>query len=78
MANPHAQRRDIARRLQQRLLTDRRAALGVAMLHPADQAGQAALESWGWQNMREIVGLPGPVAPCVLILPPGGPSRAGR
>lgn len=78
VANPHAQRRDIAHRLQQRLLTDRRAALGVAMLHPADQAGQAALESWGWQNMGEIVGLPGPVAPCVLILPLGGPSRAGR
>ncbi|MGW1025104.1 STAS domain-containing protein [Streptomyces sp. NPDC002577] len=78
VAHPHAQDRDIAHRLQQRLLTDRHAALGVALLHPADQAGQAAFESWGWQNMGEIVGLPGPVAPCVLILRLGGPSPAGR
>ncbi|MFF7351506.1 MULTISPECIES: STAS domain-containing protein [Streptomyces] len=78
VAHPHAQRRDIARRLQQRLLADRRAALGVALLHPADQAGQVAFESWDWQNMGEIVGLPGPVAPCLLILPLEGPSPAGR
>ncbi|MFH8366080.1 STAS domain-containing protein [Streptomyces sp. NPDC018031] len=78
VAHPHAQRRDIARRLQQRLLTDRRAALGVVLLHPADQTGQATFESWGWQNMGEVVGLPGPVAPCVLILPREGPTRAGR
>ncbi|MFJ9868445.1 STAS domain-containing protein [Streptomyces sp. NPDC101165] len=78
VANPHAQRRDIGRRLQQRLLTDRRTALGVALLHPADQAGQAAFESWDWQNMGEIVGLPGPVTPCVLILPLEEPSPAGR
>ncbi|MDF3140104.1 MULTISPECIES: STAS domain-containing protein [unclassified Streptomyces] len=69
VAHPHAQHRDIARRLQQRLLTDRRAVLGVALLHPFDQAGQAAFESWGWQNFGEIIGLPGPVAPCVLVLP---------
>ncbi|MFE9022222.1 STAS domain-containing protein [Streptomyces sp. NPDC007808] len=78
VAQPHAQRRDIARRLQQRLLTDRHTALGVALLHPADQAGQTAFESWGWQNMGEVVGLPGPVAPCVLILPVESPAPAGR
>lgn len=78
VTHPHAQRRDIARRLQQRLLTDRHTALGVALLHPADQAGRAAFESWGWQNMGEVVGLPGPVAPCVLILPLESPSPAGR
>lgn len=78
VAHPHAQRRDIARRLQQRLLTDRHTALGVVLLHPADRAGHAAFESWGWQNMGEVVGLPGPVAPCVLILPLEGPSPADR
>jgi anti-anti-sigma factor len=78
VAHPHAQHRDIAHRLQQRLLADRHATLGVALLHPADRAGQAAFESWGWQNMGEIVGLPGPVAPCVLTLPLEGPSLAGR
>ncbi|MGW1953985.1 STAS domain-containing protein [Streptomyces sp. NPDC001920] len=78
VAHPHAQRRDIARRLQQRLLTDRHTTLGVALLHPADQAGHAAFESWGWQNMGEVVGLPGPVAPRVLILPVESRSPAGR
>lgn len=78
VARPHAQRRDIARRLQQRLLTDRHTALGVALLHPADQAGQAAFESWGWQNMGQVVGLSGPIAPCVLTLPLESPSPAGR
>jgi hypothetical protein len=70
--------RDIARRLQQRLLTDRHIALGVALLHPADQAGHAAFESWGWQNMGQFVGLPGPVAPCVLTLLLESPSLAGQ
>ncbi|MEV6941141.1 STAS domain-containing protein [Streptomyces sp. NPDC051172] len=78
VAHPHAQHRDIARRLQQRLLTDRHSVLGVTLLHPADQGGHAALESWGWQNMGEIVGLPGPFAPCVLILPLVGPPPPGR
>ncbi|GHH08848.1 STAS domain-containing protein [Streptomyces rubradiris] len=68
VAHPHVQHRDIAHRLQQRLLTDLRSSVGVTLLHPADQAGQAAFSSWGWQNMGEVVGLPGAVAPCVLAL----------
>ncbi|MFI2206943.1 STAS domain-containing protein [Streptomyces sp. NPDC020192] len=86
VAHHHAQRRDIGRRLQQRLLADRRTALGVALIRPADQAGQAAFESWGWRNCGEMVGLPGLGAPCVLVLfpenapvpaPPAlGPGRA--
>lgn len=69
VAHPHAQHRDIGRLLQERLLTDRHSSLGVTLLHPADRAGQAAFSSWGWRNMGEVVGLPGPVAPCVLVLP---------
>ncbi|MER5752342.1 STAS domain-containing protein [Streptomyces sp. NPDC002088] len=78
VAHPHTQHRDIARRLQQRLLTDLHSSLGVALLHPADRAGQTAFSSWGWQNMGVVVGLPGPVAPCVLILLVEGLSPAGR
>ncbi|GGX18407.1 hypothetical protein GCM10010297_44850 [Streptomyces malachitofuscus] len=63
VAHPHAQHRDIARRPQQRLLTDLHSSLGVTLLHPADHAGQAAFSSWGWQNMGEVVGLHGAVAP---------------
>ncbi|MEU5089211.1 STAS domain-containing protein [Streptomyces sp. NPDC021356] len=72
VARPHAQNREIARCLQQRLLADRRVPLALALLHPADRAGQAAFVSWGWRNMGEVVGLPGPVAPCVLVLPAEG------
>ncbi|MFD8912988.1 STAS domain-containing protein [Streptomyces sp. NPDC059575] len=78
VAHPHAQHRDIARRLQQRLLTDLHSRLGVALLHPADQAGQATLSYWGWQNRGEVVGLPGLVAPCVLTLSAEGPLLARR
>ena len=78
VAHPHAQNRDIARRLQQRLLTDLHSSLGVTLLHPADQAGQAAFSSWGWQNMGEVVGLHGAVAPCVLTLSAEGQPLARR
>ncbi len=78
VAHPHTQNREIARCLQQRLLADRHVPLGVTLLHPADRAGQSAFSSWGWKNMGEVVGLPGPVAPCVLVLPAQGPVPAGR
>jgi hypothetical protein len=78
VAHPHVQHRDIARRLQQRLLTELHSSLGVTLLHPADQAGQAAFSSWGWQNMGEVVGLPGPLAPCVLTLSAEGQLSARR
>ncbi|MET8584590.1 STAS domain-containing protein [Streptomyces collinus] len=78
VAHPHAQHRDIARRLQQRLLTDLHSSLGVTLLHPADRAGQAVFSSWGWQNMGEVVGLPVAVAPCVLVLPVEELPRARR
>ncbi|KMS70293.1 hypothetical protein ACZ91_66150 [Streptomyces regensis] len=78
VAHPHAQHREIARRLQQRLLTDLHSSLGVTLLHPADRAGRAAFSFWGWQNLGEVVGLPGPVAPCVLTLSVEGEPLARR
>lgn len=75
VTHQHALHRDIGRCLQQRLLADGHAELGVALLHPADRAGQSAYDSWGWRNHGEMVGLPGGAAPCVLTLPRGsGPS----
>ncbi|MFE5214792.1 MULTISPECIES: STAS domain-containing protein [unclassified Streptomyces] len=68
VAPHHAQRRDIGHRLQQRLLADRHTALGVSLLLATDKGGQAAFESWGWENCGEMVGLPGPGAPRVLEL----------
>lgn len=78
VAHPHAQHREIARRLQQRLLTDLHSSLGVTLLHPADRAGRATFSFWGWQNLGEVVGLPGPVAPCVLTLSEEGQPLVRR
>ncbi|MFF4799926.1 STAS domain-containing protein [Streptomyces sp. NPDC001351] len=83
VAHRHPQHRDIGRLLQQRLLADERTELGVALLSPADRAGQAAYDSWGWRNHGEMVGLPGRGAPCVLTLfrgsgPPLPAPRAAR
>ncbi|QEU87109.1 STAS domain-containing protein [Streptomyces viridosporus] len=78
VAHPHPQHRDIARRLQQHLLTDRHSSLGVTLLHPADRAGQAAFSCWGWENMGEVIGLPGRVAPCLFVLSTGAPSPTAR
>lgn len=74
----HAQHRDIGRLLQERLLADRDTDLGVALLDPADRAGQAAFESWGWRNCGEMLGLPGRGAPCVMTLLRGSPGSAPR
>ncbi|MFJ4485137.1 STAS domain-containing protein [Streptomyces longwoodensis] len=78
VAHPHVQHRDIARRLQQRLLTDLDSSLGVTLLHPADRGARAAFSSWGWQNLGEVVGMHGAVAPCVLTLSAEGQPSARR
>lgn len=78
VSHPHAQCRDIARRLQQRLLTGLHPSLGVALLHPAGRAGQDAFSSWGRQDTGEVVGPPGPVAPRASVRPVQGPSPAHR
>ncbi|OKJ79426.1 hypothetical protein AMK32_31605 [Streptomyces sp. CB01883] len=79
VAPHHAQRRDIGHRLQQRLLADRHTALGVTLLLATDKGGQAAFESWGWENCGEMVGLPGRGAPRVLeLFPSDRPRRPGK
>ncbi|MFF4504737.1 hypothetical protein [Streptomyces sp. NPDC001401] len=69
VAHPHEQNRDIADRLQERLLTDLHASLGVTLVHPYDRAARTAFQSWGWLEIGETVRLPGPVALRVLVLP---------
>jgi hypothetical protein len=69
VAHPHEQNRDIAGRLQERLLTDLHASLGVTLVPPYDRAARTAFQSWGWLEIGEIVRLPGPVALRVLVLP---------
>ncbi|MFI6659894.1 hypothetical protein ACIBL8_30675 [Streptomyces sp. NPDC050523] len=75
VAHPHEQNRDIADRLQERLLADLNASLGVTLVHPYDRAARTAFQSWGWLEIGAIMRLPGPVALRVLVLPVAGPPR---
>lgn len=54
LVRPHPQDQDVARRLQQRLLTGRRAALGATLVDRFDLPALAALRSWGWLDVGEI------------------------
>ena len=78
VADPHRQDRAIAHRLQERLLAVRHASLGLTLIHPADRASRAAFASWGWQDIGEVVGRPGPVVLSALVLRPGESSEAAH
>ncbi|MGW2560923.1 hypothetical protein ACWCXB_17085 [Streptomyces sp. NPDC001514] len=67
----HEQDDDIARRLQQRLLTDHHASLGVTLVDEADHPSLAAFQSWGWQDIGEVWKPPGPTMFRALVLPFG-------
>ncbi|MFE7835974.1 hypothetical protein ACFU53_07925 [Streptomyces sp. NPDC057474] len=54
MIRPHPQDRGLARRLQERLLTDHQASLGVTLVDQADRPTLAALRSWGWLDIGEL------------------------
>ncbi|MFJ9422754.1 hypothetical protein [Streptomyces sp. NPDC101249] len=71
VADPRGQSRAVARRLQERLLALRDAALGLTLLDPADRAARSALASWGWQDIGDVVRFPGPVVRRALVLERG-------
>ncbi|SOD68653.1 hypothetical protein SAMN06272781_1699 [Streptomyces sp. 1222.2] len=54
MIRPHPQDRVIARRVQERLLTDRQASLGATLVDHADRPTLSALRSWGWLDIGEL------------------------
>lgn len=68
---PHEQGDDIARRLQQRLLTDHQALLGVTLVDEADHPSLAAFRSWGWRDIGEVRRPTGPTMFRALVLPLG-------
>ncbi|MFI1399940.1 hypothetical protein [Streptomyces sp. NPDC020681] len=67
----HAQDDDIARRLQQRLLTDHQASLGATLVDQADHPSLASLRSWGWRDIGEVWKPAGPTVFRALVLPLG-------
>ncbi|MEV6171364.1 hypothetical protein AB0L99_24395 [Streptomyces sp. NPDC051954] len=77
LVRPHARHRDVARRLQERLLAEHRAALGVALADRADQPVLAALRSWGWKDVG-IVRRPADGIVFLIPAPPLGMRTAAR
>ncbi|WP_327351509.1 GNAT family N-acetyltransferase [Streptomyces sp. NBC_01304] len=72
VVHPHGQHRGLARRLQERLLADHQASLGITSVDRSDRTACAALQSWGWQDVGEIRREPpGATALRVLVLPLG-------
>ncbi|MGX5184671.1 hypothetical protein ACWKT5_18050 [Streptomyces avermitilis] len=54
VVHPHAQDPDLARRLQERLITDHHASLGATMVDQADAATCDAFLSWGWRDIGAV------------------------
>ncbi|MCT9079175.1 hypothetical protein [Streptomyces fulvoviolaceus] len=75
LVRPHPQDRDVARRLQERLLTDQQAWLGATLVNRADHPTLTALHSWGWLDVGEIWRPVSATLLEVLVLPVG--ERAG-
>ncbi|WP_256333175.1 hypothetical protein [Streptomyces sp. cf386] len=54
LIRPHSQDRELARRVQERLLTDHQASLGATLVDRADRRALVALRSWGWLDIGEL------------------------
>ncbi|MGW2572061.1 hypothetical protein [Streptomyces sp. NPDC001537] len=54
LIRPHPQDPELARRVQERLLTDHQASLGAVLVDGADHPTLAALRSWGWLDVGEL------------------------
>lgn len=73
---PHAQGRGLARRLQERLLTDHQASLGATLVDRADRPTLAALRSWGWLDIGELRRPLSPTTFRALVYPRGERATA--
>ncbi|WP_224059175.1 hypothetical protein [Streptomyces kanamyceticus] len=72
VVHPHGHARGLARRLQERLLADHQASLGVTLVDHTDHPVRAAFTAWGWQEVGQVHRQPpGPTALRVLVLPLG-------
>lgn len=76
LVRPHPQDEHVARRLQERLLTDHHASLGATLVDRADHPALAALRSWGWLDVGEIWRPISATLLRVLVLPVGERTAA--
>ncbi|MFF3491982.1 hypothetical protein ACFYWS_11590 [Streptomyces sp. NPDC002795] len=71
LVRPHAQELEVARRLQERLLADHQASLGVTLVAQDDHPALDSIRSRGWQDLGDIWRPAGPMVFRVLVLPVG-------
>ncbi|WP_246101074.1 hypothetical protein [Streptomyces cyaneus] len=76
LIRPHPQDRELARRVQERLLTDHQASLGATLVDRADRPTLAALRSWGWLDVGELRRPAGATTFRALVLPFGERTTA--
>lgn len=76
LIRPHPQDRELARRVQERLLTDHQASLGATLVDRADRPTLAALRSWGWLDVGELRRPGGATTFRALVLPFGERTTA--
>lgn len=76
LIRPHPQDRELARRVQERLLTDHQASLGATLVDRADRPTVAALRSWGWLDIGELRRPAGATTFRALVLPFGERTTA--
>lgn len=78
LVRPHLQDEHVARRLQERLLTDHQASLGVTLVDQADHPALTALHSGGWRDVGEIWKPVSATLLRVLVLPVGERTAASH
>jgi hypothetical protein len=76
LIRPHPQDRELARRVQERLLTDHQASLGATLVDRADHPTLAALRSWEWLDIGELRRPAGATTFRALVLPLGERTTA--
>ncbi|WP_234390453.1 hypothetical protein [Streptomyces sp. MMG1533] len=58
LIHPHTQDRNLARRLQERLLADHHASLGATLVDQTDAMALDAFLSWGWEDIGQVLRRP--------------------
>ncbi|MFF1296973.1 MULTISPECIES: hypothetical protein [unclassified Streptomyces] len=76
LVRPHPRDKHVARRLQERLLSDQHAARGATLVDQFDLPALAALRSWGWLDVGEIWSPVRATLLRVLVLPVGERTSA--
>ncbi|MDH6214628.1 hypothetical protein [Streptomyces pseudovenezuelae] len=71
LVHPHRHAEGLARRMQEHLLGDHQASLGVTLVDRSDRAIGAVFQGWGWREVGRIQRGPDATTVRVMVLPLG-------